>query len=391
MNILIINPIVYTSETKRIQKADSIKDTMIYDLCLAFQELGHRVTLYAGEPFRPTQPEEYPFEVIWDACKFQKICMPHCFPYLAGLRKYLKAHREDLDLIITSEVFSVNSLNTVMLARDKTIVWHELAKHNAMMKQLPSRFWYNVVARLFMGKVKVVPRSVEARQFISHYCKNTQQTIIEHGVNLHKFVPSDKKETHFVVCSQLIPRKRIDGILKSFAAFRQTASEPYQLFIIGDGELRQELEQQTADLGLGENVAFTGKLRHGEMLPYLASAQALLVNTEKDNSMISIVESISVGTPVVTTEVPLNASYIKSEQLGIAKDGWNEADMVEVTENNARYAANCLRYRETLSTVSKAKQFIKITRGGVILLWIKLPFVSSEQENIRWLPQGRAA
>ena len=27
--------------------------------------------------------------------------------------------------------------------------------------------------------------------------------------------------------------------------------------------------------------------------------------------MISIVESIPVGTPVVTTEIPLNASYIK--------------------------------------------------------------------------------
>ena len=364
MNVLIINPIVYTSETKNIKRAASIKDTMSYDLCLAFQELGHTVTLYAAEPFRPTQPEEYSFEVIWDECKFQKICMPHCFPYLSNLRKYLKTSRERLDLIITSEVFSINSLNTVMLAQDKTIVWHELAKHNAMMKKLPSKFWYNIVARMFMSKVKVVPRSTEAQQFISRYCKNTQQTIIEHGVNLHKFLPLAEKENHFVVCSQLIPRKRIEGILKNFAAFLQVASEPYRLFIIGDGELRKGLEQVTTDLGLGENVTFTGKLRHSEMLPYLASAKAMLVNTEKDNSMISIVEAISVGTPVVTTEVPLNVSYIKSEKLGIAKNGWTEADLTEVIDNNDRYVANCLSYREVLSTVNKAKEFEKIHGGG---------------------------
>ena len=75
--------------------------------------------------------------------------------------------------------------------------------------------------------------------------------------------------------------------------------------------------------------------------------------------MISIAESIAVGTPVVTTEVPLNAAYIKKYKLGIAAE-WDRADMMEIDKNNEFYVDNCLKYREKLSTKEKAKQFIRI-------------------------------
>lgn len=72
MKVLVINPIMYTSETKNIKRAASIKDTMMYDFCLAFHEMGHSVTLVGGEPFKPTKSETYPFEVLWWECKCQK-------------------------------------------------------------------------------------------------------------------------------------------------------------------------------------------------------------------------------------------------------------------------------------------------------------------------------
>ena len=75
MKVLVINPIMYTSETKNIKRAASIKDTMMYDFCLAFHEMGHSITLVGGEPFKPTKSETYPFEVLWWECKCQKVCM----------------------------------------------------------------------------------------------------------------------------------------------------------------------------------------------------------------------------------------------------------------------------------------------------------------------------
>ena len=362
MKVLVINPIMYTSETKNIKRAASIKDTMMYDFCLAFHEMGHSVTLVGGEPFKPTKSEIYPFEVLWWKCKCQKVCMPHCLPFMPETYRYVKQHRAEYDLIITSEVFSLNSLMAYRAAPDKTIIWHELAKHNAIMKKIPSKIWYGVIARLFMRNAKVVARSVEARNFVKKYCMNTDVNVIDHGVNLDKFKASTEKDNSFVVCSQLIERKKIDGILEKFAMYLDQYNSTCQLFIIGEGELKEKLQRMAQTLGIAPNVIFTGKMTHDELLPILSKSKALLVNTVKDNNMISIVEAIAVGTPIVTTDVPLNSTYIKEYQLGIAKKQWDESDLNDVVSNSEMYIENCMKYRYKLSTKQRVEQFIEIER-----------------------------
>lgn len=359
MNVLIINPIPYTSETKEIRRANSIKDTMIHGLCAAFQKCGHSVTLFAAEPFKPLQEEEYPFSVIWAGCALKKVCMCHCFPFMPEVWRYIVKNRKNIDLIISSEVFSLNSLGAALLANDKLIVWHELAKHNAMLKKIPSRFWYNIVARLFMRKTCVVARSAEARNFISRFCANTQPQINEHGVDLDKFRACEEKDDSFVVCSQLIDRKRIDGIIDRFGRYLREYNAASRLYIIGDGPLKERLKKLVESSGLQNSVFFLGKMTHDELLPYLSRAKALLINTEKDNSMISIIEAIAVATPVVTTRVPLNASYIEEYDLGIVGD-WTAADLASVSGNCAKYVSNCMQYRRRLSNEAKVAQFLQI-------------------------------
>ncbi len=214
MKVLIVNPVIYTSETARIKRAPSIKDTMIYDLCLAFCEKGHEVTLAAGDLYRPENEEEYPFEVLWVKCRLTKICRPNVLPFCPELKKIIRS--ENYDLIISSEVFSLNSFILARRCKGNLVIWHELAKHNSLMKKIPSKLWYGVVARLFFRKTPVVARSEEAKRFISNYCGNVSDIIIDHGVNLGKFEPSKEKENYFIVSSQLIERKQIDKIIEKF-------------------------------------------------------------------------------------------------------------------------------------------------------------------------------
>ena len=361
MKVLVINPIMYTSETKNIKRADSIKDTMMYDFCLAFHEMGHNVTLVGGEPFKPLKEESYPFDVLWWECKWQKLFMPNCLPYMPRTHKYIKNHRDEYELIISSEVFSINTLMAYRCAPYKVIIWHELAKHNAILKKIPSKFWYGLIARFFMKNAKIVARSIEARDFIKQYCKNVEEHVIDHGVNLDKFQAIEKKDNSFVVCSQLIERKRIDGIIEKFSSYTKKYNPDYMLYIIGDGDLRTDLRKQAADLGLSEKIKFTGKLSHSELLPILAKAKALLVNTVKDNNMVSIVESIAVGTPIMTTDVPLNSTYIKKYRLGIVKKQWDENDLWEIVLNSEKYVNNCMQYRYRLSTKRRVEQFVEVS------------------------------
>ena len=360
MKVLIINAILYTAETANIPKVTTIKDTMIYDLCLAFKNEGHDVTLYAADSYKPIVDEEYPFRIEWGKCRLEKIFLPSRLPWMPGIKKYLREN--NFDLIISSEVFSISTYYAYRIYGEKVLAWHEIDKHQAMFHQIPSKIWYNFIAKRTMKGLHVVARSNEAKGFIRKYCLNTEEIIIDHGVNLDKFVPCIEKDNYFIVCSQLIARKRIDGIIQKFKRYMVHSSNRMQLLIVGDGDQKENLAAQVKEAGLSEYVRFMGKMSHKELVPVLSRARAMLVNTEKDNSTISIVESIAVGTPVVTTEVPLNASYIKEFKLGIASE-WDEKDLDEVVNNNMEYVQNCLEYRERLSTKAKVETFIELMHG----------------------------
>ncbi|MCL2051454.1 MAG: glycosyltransferase family 4 protein [Lachnospiraceae bacterium] len=357
MRVLIINPILFTAENDDIPQVFSIKDTMIYSLCMAFLECGHEPVLVAASAYRPLLEEDYPFEVKWMKCICKKIFKPRYLPLLKGLGRYLRKSKRDFDYIISSEVFSLTSLQCVIWAKSKLIIWHELGAHQKLLKQIPSKLWYNCVARLFMRFVLVVPRSKRASEFISVYCQNVADTFIDHGVDLKKIGFSKEKEEYFVVVSQLIKRKNILNIIHIFHDFIKESDMTYQLRIIGEGELKEELQEEAVRLGLKNNVIFYGKMNHQEMLPILQKAKALLIDTQKDNSMVSIVESIAAGTPILTNSVPFNADYIKRENLGIVKDNWSTTELKMICDKNAVYVKNCLIYRDKLSAEYNVKQF----------------------------------
>lgn len=360
MKVLIVNPILYTSETENIKRVESIKDTMIYDLCLAFHKKGISVTLAAAEDYKPVSNEDYPFEIKWFRCVGKRLFKPNVLPCCPDIVKFAQA--EDFDLIISSEVFSVN---TFMLARrlsDRLIIWHELAKHNKIFKEMPSKIWYGFIAKHFFKNAFIVPRSAEARIFISAYCKNVSETIIDHGVNLDKFESKTVKENYFIVASQLIKRKRVNLIIEKFNDYLKKYDPSCLLYIMGEGDEKTALEEQVRSLGIEENVKFFGKMPHGELKKYLAGAKAMLVYTEKDNNMVSIVEALACTTPVITTPVPYNASYIRLNDLGIVDSRWGADEMHSIVKNEAFYIGKCLEYRHRLSNESKVEIFLELSK-----------------------------
>lgn len=357
--IAVINPILYTSETNQIPKVHSIKDTMIYTLCLGFLHLGHSVTLIAAEDYRPSDEETYDFPVVWMQTACRKVFLPRALPYMPKLRGFLRAHKE-FDLIISSEVFGTWSYTAARLYPEKTLIWHELAKHNNILHRIPSRIWYRLIGGLLMRKAAVIPRSEAAADFIRQFMPVVSDMCIEHGVDLEKCPQQlwKEKKEQFAVVSQFIERKRIDRIILRFKAFLENGHPSFRLYLIGQGELEEQLRTLVKQHHLEESVLFCGQLGHDRLLPIVAQSRALLIATAKDNNMVSIAESIAAGTPVVTTSVPYNAAYVKREKLGIVSDDWNEETLRKICENNAFYVQNCVCYRDRLSNVYCAQQFV---------------------------------
>lgn len=363
MKILVLNPILFTSTDGSLPKVETIKDTMMYGMCLGFKNLGHEVTLVSYEEYKPTMQETYDFEVLFLKSSLAGV-LPNALPLSMALRGFLKELHKDFDMVLSSEVFAFHSLFAARICPEKTIIWQELTEHQNKMRQLPSKFWHSVVARLWMQNVKaVVPRSTKAYGFISRYMPMTTTTVVDHGINVEKFQSRKEKKRQIISSSQLIHRKNVDGIIRIFADFhREKGYEDVRLLIAGRGEEEEKLKGLVKDLGMEDFVTFLGFLPQAKLNEYIRESMCFLVNTRKDLNMVSIPESIVSGTPILTNMQPASARYIAEEQLGIAKDEWSVEDLKAMIDHNNEYVARCLAYRDRLTNTHSAEMLTEIFR-----------------------------
>lgn len=362
MKILILNPILYTADNNTIPKVKSIKDTMIYNMCLGILQLGHCVTLAAAIDYKPIESETYDFDVKWLKTDFHKFCPPSVLPYSKELKQYLELHHQEYDMVLSSEVFAFHSLFAARICPEKTLIWQELTEHQNKMHQLPSKFWHLVVAKFLMDKVKVVvPRSTKAYEFISKFMPMATPAVVDHGINVEKFLCSKEKKRQIISSSQLIHRKNVDGIIRIFADFHQiNGYEDVKLLIAGRGEEEANLKSLVSSLVLDNAVEFLGFLSQSKLNEYIRKSMCFLVNTRKDLNMVSIPESIVSGTPILTNLQPASAGYIAREGLGIAEDQWGVNELKTIIEHNGEYVERCCNYRDKLTNTHSAKMLVDI-------------------------------
>ena len=343
---------------------ETIKDTMMYGMCLGFKSLGHEVTLISYDEYRPIRKETYDFEVLFLKSSGSKF-LPNALPLSFELKRYLKTHHQKYDMVLSSEVFAFHSLFAARICPEKTEVWQELTEHQNKFHQIPSKLWHHVVAKLFMQKVKaVVPRSTKAYEFIRQYMPMTTSTVVDHGINVEKFLYSKAKKRQIISSSQLIYRKNVDGIIRIFSDFHQQKGyEDIKLLIAGRGEEKENLKALVSELGLNDSVEFLGFLPQAKLNGYIRESLCFLVNTRKDLNMVSIPESIVSGTPILTNLQPASAGYIAKEHLGIAKDGWDVKELENLIDTNEVYVENCIKYREKLTSTHSAKMLVDVFAG----------------------------
>ena len=81
------------------------------------------------------------------------------------------------------------------------------------------------------------------------------------------------------------------------------ACDGVTLRLAGDGDERTALEARAAELGLESRVEFLGSLGRDEVLALFRNADAAILSSAWENFPHTVVEALSVGTPVIATAV----------------------------------------------------------------------------------------
>lgn len=144
---------------------------------------------------------------------------------------------------------------------------------------------------------------------------------IYNGVDTKKFIPLLNERNNEIVkliCTgTLYHIKNHKLLINSFAnAIKKNPN--ITLEIIGDGDLKEELEEQIDSLGLKNNVKLLGIVDN--VYKYLQSADIFILTSNIEGLPLSILEAMSCALPIITTRAGGVIDIVKNQENGIIVD-----------------------------------------------------------------------
>jgi glycosyltransferase involved in cell wall biosynthesis len=121
-----------------------------------------------------------------------------------------------------------------------------------------------------------------------HKVYRREATVIHPPVNTDGFALHEHKEDFYVTASRLVPYKKIDLIVETFAAMPDK-----KLVVIGDGPELEKIRNKAA-----QNITLLGYQPFNILKDYMARAKAFVFAAEEDFGIIPI-EAQACGTPVI--------------------------------------------------------------------------------------------
>lgn len=90
-----------------------------------------------------------------------------------------------------------------------------------------------------------------------------------------------------------------------------------RLVIAGDGPEEEPLRARTKELALEDRITFVGRLDQATLFRYVKAADLFVLNTAYEGFSHQILETMALGTPVITTAVGGNREIIRNDENGI--------------------------------------------------------------------------
>ncbi|MBW2707728.1 MAG: glycosyltransferase [Deltaproteobacteria bacterium] len=103
------------------------------------------------------------------------------------------------------------------------------------------------------------------------------------------------------IVGRLVAIKHHDMFLKMAKIFlKRNPDIDAKFILVGDGELREELEARVETLGLKNHISFCGWRR--DLPEVYADLDVLALTSENEGTPVSIIEAMASGTPVISTD-----------------------------------------------------------------------------------------
>lgn len=180
-----------------------------------------------------------------------------------------------------------------------------ITEHNSIfLRKALHGFEYHKAAFAYRSAVRILPVSTALQRAIQDYGFSTQSQVIGNTFDPEVFFPGpvnrELEKLHLITVTNLIPLKGVSTLLQALKNVSSRLPE-WDLLIIGDGPERSSLIQQASELGLLNQISFSGMLTKPQIAEALRGSHLYILSSSHETFSVATLEALACGVPVLAT------------------------------------------------------------------------------------------
>lgn len=242
-----------------------------------------------------------------------KFSMPISFGFFRDLRRLCR----EQDLLLFHMPFPLGDLAYLFSGyRGKTAVWW----HADVVRQKKLMFFYRPIMNAFLRRVDRIfvatQGHIEGSAYLGPYREKCR--VVPFGLNVEEY----RKDTapasplaerakagtvKFLFVGRLVYYKGVDVLLRAFEKVPNA-----ELFIVGSGPLREELEAEAQRMGKADAVHFLAGLSDAQLKACYRDCDVFVLPSIARSEAFGLVqlEAMAFGRPVINTSLPSGVPYV---------------------------------------------------------------------------------
>jgi len=280
-----------------------------YEIAKGYVKLGHNVDVVTmGFKGLPKFEKKEGINIYRVPCWRTKkeICHPwEQLTYIISAKKFLKEHLKNhtyninhTHFIIPTGIISLWLKKNYGLPYIITSHGSDVPGFNTDRFKLLHKFTKPTLRRVCKNAKEIISPSKYLSKLIKENIGNYEIEVIPNGVYPNKFQPKTKKKI-ILSTGRLLPRKGFQYLIQAVS----DKDIDYEVHIAGDGPMMQELKELA-------KYSKTKIVLHGwmnnnskEYKNLLESASIYVLASEKENASVALLEAMSAGCAIITTNV----------------------------------------------------------------------------------------
>ena len=174
-------------------------------------------------------------------------------------------------------------------------------------------------------RIAVVSKAIQLLISDQYPQTASKVSMIENGVDdaflkigADKSMPEKENKNmplNVVTIGSLIRRKGVDTIIRAIEALKQQRN--INLDIVGEGQLRNELQQLVSNCGLNDRIVFRGALAPNEIADVLRQSDLFVLSSYSEGRPNVVLEAMAAGLPVVATDIDGVRELVSDNKTGL--------------------------------------------------------------------------